>query len=71
MVKNCCDFSVLEAACAEYTKTFLKNENQEKNEERKKSVQEEISMTERLTEVDKESDKHNTDKQKPMQNNSE
>ena len=28
MVKNCCDFNVLETACAEYANTFLKNENQ-------------------------------------------
>ena len=26
MVKNCCDFSTLETACAEYTKTILKKE---------------------------------------------
>ena len=28
MVKNCCDFSALEAVCAEYTKIFSKNDNQ-------------------------------------------
>ena len=70
MVKNCCDFNILEAACAEYVKTILKNENQEHNEEETKPIQDNTSTTESLAEGENEADKLNIDKQESPQSNS-